>query len=259
MSMRTGPFIRDMDDIIAVTARWDNWVYLHRYMQTRGWTVDAPDTAGVFCNAEDAALTLTHVLMTHHHADHTEGLSALKNAYACTVLSPDAERITETDVTVKDGDTLTLGDWSITVMATPGHTRSSVCYFCTHPTEPPALYAGDTLFACGCGRLFEADAETMYRSLCRLAKLPEATRVYPGHDYLEENIEFALTLEPDNDALKQLLAQAHNYSGFFPTTLAQEKQCNPFLRCNEPAIRRATGRDGPVEVFAELRRRKDRF
>lgn len=246
-------------DVLAVTASWDNWVYLHPYAPKLCWTVDAPDAACVVCNADNAALKPTHILMTHHHADHTGGLLTLKELYGCTVVSSDAERIAGTDIAVTDGDTLKLGDWTITVLATPGHTRSSVCYFCTHPTRPPVLYSGDTLFACGCGRLLEGDAETLYRSLQRLAQLPDETCIYSGHDYIKDNIDFALTIEPDNADLKQLPARLRTGVGFVGTTLAQEKRCNPFLRCDQPAVRQAVGRDDPVEVFAELRRRKNRF
>lgn len=246
-------------NILAVNANGDNWVYVHPYSAGQCWVVDPADAACVTAALEKSKLELTHILVTHHHADHIGGVAALKKTWNCHIYSPDPKRIGGTDTVVEDGDLLVFGEWTITVLASPGHTTTGVCYYCTCPAESPVLYAGDTLFACGCGRLFEGSAETMYRSLLRLAALPDRTRLYPGHNYTEENVRFALTLEPDNAALKQMLHFVRTQKEFTPTTLGQEKQCNPFLRVDQPAIRQSVGLSDPVAIFAELRRRKDLF
>ena len=245
--------------ILAVPSNLDNWVYLHIYRPGCFGAVDPSNAASVLHAADKNGIRLTHILATHHHADHIAGISALKKVFSCTVFSPDPERIPDTDIRVQEGQTLTLGEWTITVLATPGHTTSSVCYYCTHPTESPVLYSGDTLFACGCGRLFEGTAETLYLSLQRLETLPDDTRLCPGHDYTEDNVRFALSVEPGNDDLKQLLLSVRNQKGFSPTTLGQEKRCNPFLRACRSPLRHTIGPNDPVEVFARLRRQKDNF
>lgn len=221
--------------------------------------MDASDAGAAVRGCAEAGVEATDVLVTHHHGDHTAGIGVLKARYGCRVYSPEAVRVAGTDAEVSDGQSLVFGDWTVRVLATPGHTRTGVCYFCTHPAEPPVLYSGDTLFSGGCGRLFEGTAEMMVQSLRHLAELPDETRVYPGHDYTEENLRFALTIEPDNAAVREALAAVNKQTAFVPTTLAMEKQINVFLRINEPSIRRAAGASDPVEVFAELRRRKDRF
>ena len=246
-------------DIVTVNANLDNRVYIHPYQDRLCWIVD-PSSASATLQALDCQqLQPTHILVTHHHADHIGGIPALKKKFGCRVVSLDPNRIADTDMRVSEGDLLALGRWSITVLAVPGHTADSVCYYCTHPDRPPVLYTGDTLFACGCGRLFECPAETLYHSLERLAALPDETRIYPGHDYTQDNLRFALTLEPNNSQLHQLRHAVRVQNEFVPTTLKQEKQCNPFLRCDQVAVQQAVGMDDPVRVFAELRKRKDTF
>jgi hydroxyacylglutathione hydrolase len=235
--------------IFAVHANWDNWVYLHPYSAGQCCVVDPSDAACVMAALEKTRLKLTHILITHHHADHIGGVAALKKACNCRIYSPDPKRIDGTDTDVEDGDSLVLGDWTITVMAAPGHTTTGVCYYCTCPAESPVLYAGDTLFACGCGRLFEGSAETMYRSLQRLAALPDESRLCPGHDYTEENVRFALTIELDNAALQKKLefVQNQNRAGQLtvPSTLGEEKKMNPFLKATD------------WKSFTYLRKQKD--
>lgn len=245
--------------IFEIGANSDNWMYVLADGPEACAAVDPSDATVLRAALRDKGLGLTAVLATHHHADHIGGIAPLKKAFGCTVYSPDPDRIPGTDVCVQEGDCLVLGNWTLTAMATPGHTTTSVCYYGAHPDEPPILFSGDTLFAVGCGRLFDGSAETLYRSLRRLADLPDATRMYPGHDYTEENLLFALNLEPDSKPIKQMLDRIRTQKQFRPTTLAEEKQCNPFLRCDRPALQRAIGLDDPVEVFAEIRRRKDRF
>jgi hydroxyacylglutathione hydrolase len=244
---------------IAVKACGDNWVYIHPYQNDRCWVVDPSEASCVLDVLAKKGLRPTHLLATHHHADHIGGIAALKKTFGCTVLSAEPHRIAQTDMCVKDGDTLKLGDWTITVLGTPGHTSGSVCYYAMHPAAGSMLYSGDTLFCFGCGRPFECSAETLYQSLKRLSTLPDDTLVCPGHDYTEENIRFALTLEPNRTELKQWLQSTPSQPHFTPTTLAQEKQYNPFLRCDQETIRQAVNRQEPEAVFTELRRRKDHF
>ena len=228
--------------IVAVHANWDNWVYLHPYSAGQCWGVDPSEAACVTAALAKKKLELTHILVTHHHADHIGGVAALQKRWDCKVYSPDSKRIDGTDTVVEDGDSLVLADWTITVMAAPGHTTTGVCYYCMCPAESPVLYAGDTLFACGCGRLFEGSAETMYRSLQRLAALPDQTRLCPGHNYTEENVRFALTLEPDNAALKQMLRFVRTQKEFVPTTLGQENSAILYGLTSRPSKGYRSGR-----------------
>jgi hydroxyacylglutathione hydrolase len=245
--------------ILSIQANFDNWIYVHPYQSGQCWIVDPSDAVPVMQLIDRKKLTATHIMITHHHGDHIAGIASLKKTYGCQVISPDKKRIPDTDILVSDRDTLVLGDWTITVLATPGHTTSTTCYYCTHLKEPPVLYSGDTLFSYGCGRLFEGSAETMYRSLKKLAALPEDTCVYPGHNYTEENVRFALSVEPNKEELKQLLACVQKQKDFMPTTLRQEKQYNPFLRVDRLVIQRSSDKAAPAAVFAELRRLKDNF
>ena len=246
-------------DILALNANMDNWVYVHSYRPGECFTVDPSNAFSVIQFIENNGLKLTHIFATHHHSDHTAGILELKRQFPCIVYSPDPKRIPGTDCPVQDEQILILGDWTVRVFFTPGHTTTGVCYYCTHPTETPVLYSGDTLFTCGCGRLLECSAETMHQSLRRLMTLPDETRLYCGHNYTEENLRFALSLEPNNELLHHMLREIQKTTGFVSTTLGWEKQCNPFLCVDQPALRRAAGCDDPVDVFTELRHRKDYF
>ena len=197
-------------------------------------------------------LKLTHILITHHHWDHTGGVSELKAATGCAVVGGDGRRIAGIDKVVGDGDIVTLGEKRIRVISTPGHTLTSVCYYMEgNGNEGGVVWTGDTMFAGGCGRKFEGDAGLMRESLLKIAGLPEDTLVYCGHDYTIENYEFALTIEPNNEAFKQRLEEVKRSvraGGLtVPSTIAQEKKTNLFLQADS------------VEAFAELRRRKDIF
>jgi hydroxyacylglutathione hydrolase len=204
------------------------------------------------------------ILTTHHHGDHVAGNLALKKAYGCTIVGPadEAEKIPGIDTRVGDGDVVALGAGPIEVLATPGHTRGHVSYLMS---DAGAVFVGDTLFAMGCGRLFEGTAEQMWASLARLGARPDPTRVYCGHDYAASNARFALTIEPDNPDLVKRAADvsARTAEGMLtlPTTIGLERATNPFLRADQPGIRArlAMPSAAPAEVFAEIRRRKDRF
>ena len=256
-----------MDSVITIPALGDNLIYLYRYDRSDALAVDPGDGSVVLTAMKDHGLTLKTILITHHHWDHTAGTAELKQKTGCTVIGGDQQRIPAIDQITEDGRILTLGNTKIQVLATPGHTRTSVCYY-VQPTgnnEGGILFTGDTLFVGGCGRLLECDAQSMWESLQRLARLPDETLVYCGHDYTLENYEFALSIEPDNLLVRQRLDEVKQAQGrgelMVPSTMLQEKTTNPFLRADTPELKAALkmpqGR--AAEVFAELRTRKDVF
>ena len=242
----------------------DNYIYLlHEPATGASGVVDPAAAAPVLGRLKDLGRGLDWALITHHHADHTGGLLELKAATGCAAVGPraDAARIPGLDVTVADGDELKFGSLRVVVLATPGHTSGHVSYWLP---EAEAVFCGDTLFALGCGRLFEGDAATMWRSLGKLMALPDSTRVYCGHEYTLSNARSALGIEPDNEALAGRAAEIEAIrtrgEPTIPTTIGLEKATSPFLRAADPALRRNLGLQSAsdAEVFAEVRRRKDR-
>ena len=226
--------------------------------------VDAPEAAAIEGRLAALGWPLTHILVTHKHPDHVDGISALKARHGCTVIGPAAEEaaIPGIDRLVAGGDVLVIGGQSIDVIATPGHTLGHVAY---HFAEARRLFAADCLFSLGCGRLFEGTPAQMWDSLSRLAALPDDTLLHGGHDYTLANARFALSVDPGNAALSARAAEAERQKTegrmSLPVRLGAEKAENPFLRPHDPAIRAALGMAdaSDAEVFAELRARKDRF
>lgn len=226
--------------------------------------IDAPEEGAILAAIERTGWTPSLILVTHHHADHVQANLALKTRFGLTIVAPaqEAEKIPGVDKTVTDGDTLKLGEEQISVIATPGHTAGHVSYYFP---QSGVAFTADTLFAMGCGRLFECPPEVMYRSLGKLAALPPDTAVYCGHEYTLSNARFAVTVDPTNEALaerlKRVEAQRAQGKATLPTTIGDELATNPFLRCADPAIRANLGMSGAqdAEVFAEIRRRKDNF
>ena len=254
-----------MADATTVLACGDNYIYIHAYDERHAFAVDPSDASIVLGALERQNLTLTTVLVTHDHWDHTAGVAELKSQTGCEAIGPDARGSTGIDRVVADGDVLTRGGHEISVLGTPGHTRTSVCYHMPMPGESGIVWTGDTLFVGGCGRPMECDASVLWWSLTKLAALPADTLVYCGHDYTAENYAFALTLEPDNQAIQQRLGDARQAAAqgrpSVPSTITQEKATNIFLRAGEPAVKAALDMDDaePERVFAELRRRKNLF
>jgi len=256
-----------MADATTVLSCGDNYIYVYRYAGSEALVVDPADAALVLDALGRAGLTLTTILVTHHHWDHTAGVVALKSETGSEVVSADQQRIKGTDRVVADGDTVTVGAVEIAVLGTPGHTRSSVCFYLGPRAagEVGVVWTGDTLFVGGCGRPMECDASVLWRSLAKIAALPAETLVYCGHDYTAENYAFALTIDPDNEALGRRLEAVEEAAGkglpSVPSTVAQEKATNIFLRAGEATIGKTLGMAGaPAErVFAELRRRKNVF
>jgi hydroxyacylglutathione hydrolase len=256
-----------MASVVTIPAIGDNFIYLYRYDKNNALAVDPCDCSAVLNSLNEQNLNLTTILITHHHWDHTGGVSDLKKKTGCEVAGADKRRIPAIDRVVDDKQVLTIGNIEINVIATPGHTNTSVCYYipASNENEHKVLWTGDTLFAGGCGRIMECNARTMFDSLLTLASLPDDTLVYCGHDYTLENYEFALTIEPDNKAVKQRLQEIKEIirtGGFtVPSTILQEKNTNIFLRSDTNEIKAALkmSNAGAVDVFAELRRRKDVF
>jgi len=256
-----------MTDVIAIQALGDNFIYLHRCEDDRAFVVDPGEAALVLDALKEHSLSLTAVLLTHHHWDHTGGTAELKSKTGCQVVGADRRLLQTPDRTVADGDAFALGDSRIKVIATPGHTAACVCYHVEASGEEQAgvVYTGDTLFVGGCGRPMECEPAVMWESLCKLAALPDETRVYCGHDYTVESYEFALAIDPDNEVFRKRLAELQKAVEYgqltVPSTIAQEKATNIFLLADSPRIKAALAMADaePSEVFAELRRRKNRF
>jgi len=252
-------------DLDVCLCRTDNFgVLVHDPETGLTASIDAPDAGAVEKAATRRGWTITHIFTTHHHTDHVEGNLALKEQYGCEIIGPinEAVAIPGLDRTMADGDTFLFGDHNVKVIETPGHTAGHICY---HFVDDKLLFAADTLFALGCGRLFERPAADMWHSLQKLAVLPDETAIYFGHEYTLSNARFALTIDPDNQRLVSRAAEIEALRAenrfTIPTTLALEKETNPFLRAADPAIRRNLLMETKTneEVFAEIRRRKDVF
>jgi hydroxyacylglutathione hydrolase len=256
-----------MGPVITIPALGDNFIYLYRYNQSDAFAVDPCDSSLVLRALQECNLNLKMILVTHHHWDHVAGIGELKQKTGCKVIGADKRRIPGIDSVVADGRILQVSDRKVRVIATPGHTSTSVCYYMESSAgnSNGILWTGDTLFVGGCGRLLECDATTMWESLQKLASLPDKTLVYCGHDYTLENYEFANGIEPGNQIVKERLDQVRQLQTqsklTVPSTILIEKTTNCFLRAGTPELKTAIGMSDAraVEVFAELRRRKDFF
>ena len=225
--------------------------------------IDAPEAAPVEAALKSTGWRLTDILVTHHHADHTDGIPALKEHRRCRVVAPRAEaaRIPLVDETVRENDTVRVGGLEARVIETPGHTLGQINYF--FPADK-LLFAGDTLFSIGCGRIIEGNPEMMWQSLLKLRALPDDTKVYCGHEYTQANVRFARTIEPSNPALAAREQQVNKLiaagTPTIPSTIGEEKTANPFLRADVSEVANAVGLSGSPawKVFAEIRERKNR-
>lgn len=238
---------------------------LHDETSKNSIAIDAPDAEMLLAALEKAGRNLAAVLITHHHRDHTDGIARLKQAAGARIYAPQLEagQIAGTDKELCGGAQLRLGGAAITALATPGHTLGSLSYYL--PQEN-MLFSGDSLFSLGCGRIFEGDALMMFKSLQKLAALPPQTRLYCGHEYSAANARFALSVEPQNQALQrralEIAALRAADKLTLPATIGAERAENPFLRCDSAEIRARLGCAASVAdsaVFARLRRLKDEF
>ena len=243
----------------------DNYGYLlHDGDSGATAAVDTPDAGEILAQLTAKGWRLTHILNTHHHADHAGGNLELKAQTGCTIVGPraDAARIPGIDVAVGEGDVVELGRHRATVFDTPGHTRGHIVYYFA---DAHAAFVGDTLFALGCGRLFEGTPAQMWSSLQKILSWSDDTRLYCAHEYTQSNARFALTVEPHNELLKRRAAVVASLRAAsrptVPSTLAEERATNPFLRPTSPDLKSTIGLTGasPVEVFARTRALKDAF
>jgi len=226
--------------------------------------IDAPEAAPILAALAARDWELTDILVTHHHADHVQGIAGLRARFPhARIVGPakEAAKIGRLDRAVGADDLVEVGALAATVIEVPGHTSGHVAYWFT---EEEILFSGDTLFAMGCGRGFEEPAHVLYHSLMKLAALPGETAVYCGHEYTLANARFALTVDPGNVILEERAAAVARLreAGKFtlPTTIELERATNPFLRAEDPEIQAAIGMSGadPADAFAELRARKNR-
>jgi hydroxyacylglutathione hydrolase len=255
--------LRAMDLMIEqFICRTDNFgVLIHDPDSNVTAAIDAPEFAAIETKLAEHHWKLDYIFATHHHADHTEGNLALKAKFGCRIIGP-AGDIPGRDEIVREGDIFTFGTFEVRVLETPGHTLDHISFWL--PGAEVAFVA-DTLFAIGCGRVIEGTFAMMWNSLEKLLQLPDDTDIYCGHEYTQANARFALTIDRTN---RDLIERARHVEErraagrpTLPTTMLLEKLTNPFLRVNDPDIRKLLGMTtaAPAEVFAEIRTRKDNF
>ena len=248
-------------EIVVVPCLRDNYAYLLKAGESCA-VVDPSEVGPVDGALKARGWRLSHILNTHHHFDHTGGNIGLKETYGAKVVGPqkDAGRIPGLDIGVSEASGWEFAGEKVQILEVPAHTSGAITFVLAGNA-----FTGDTLFAMGCGRLFEGDPAMMWASLSKLMTLPDATKIWCGHEYTENNGRFALTLEPKNETLQARMKQVRAARGAgqstMPSEMGLEKATNPFLRVNSPEIRKYLGmeRSGEVAVFGEIRRRKDKF
>ncbi|MBB5210676.1 hydroxyacylglutathione hydrolase [Microbulbifer hydrolyticus] len=252
-----------MITIRPIPAFNDNYIW-HLQQGRENWVIDPGDSTPVLRALGDAALH--GILLTHHHLDHTGGVKSLTDQFDCSVYGPGSiEGVTKP---LTDGDKFSLMGCDWEVLSVPGHTLDHIALL-LHQPDGNHLFCGDTLFAAGCGRLFEGTPEQMHHSLSRLAALPPSTRVYCAHEYTLANLAFAQAVEPGNHDIEDRIASARSARAknqpTLPSTISSELKTNPFLRTQSPEVRARVASHGgspdgtPVEIFASLRQWKDNF
>jgi hydroxyacylglutathione hydrolase len=224
--------------------------------------IDTPDADAYLREAAAKRWRITQIWNTHWHPDHAGGNAALKAATGCTIVAPevDASKIAAIDRTVQHGDSVSLGEWTAEVIDVGGHTLGHIAY---HLPAAGMAFVGDSLFALGCGRMFEGSAPQFWDSLSRLKALPPQTTLYCAHEYTASNARFALHADPENPALRdyveEIMERRSRGEATVPFPLARELATNPFLRADDPALQSRWGGATPAETFAALRAAKDSF
>lgn len=243
----------------------DNYgVLLHDPQTEHTACIDAGDADATLEALAAQGWSLTHLLITHHHGDHTAGLAAVKKKTGCHVIGPEpvGTTITGLDQFVGDGSTFEFAGRTVSVLHTPGHTMDMVNYYFEHDK---IVFTGDTLFSMGCGRLFEGDAALMLKSVNKIKALPDDVQMYCAHEYTATNVRFAVAVDPDNPILKERAEEVSSLRAesrpTVPSLLAAEKATNPFLRVDDEGIRRALNMPDAddVAVFSELRERRNKY
>ncbi len=252
-------------EILTVPCRSDNYAFLARDEATGTVAlIDAPEAAPIINALEQQGWSLDMILLTHHHADHVDGVPELVAKYGAQIVgaTADKHRLPDLDIEVTEGDTVSIGNSTCQVLDVSGHTVGHIAFYCASAN---AAFTADSLMALGCGRVFEGTMPQMWDSLSKLAALPPATVVYSGHEYTAANAKFALTIEPDNAALRDRVSEISEKRAkgiaTVPSLLSVELSTNPFLRANQISVKKLLGMEtnSDAEVFAEIRGRKDRF
>ncbi len=262
-------FLGPCPGISPISAFSDNYIWLVS-KDRQALVVDPGQAAPVLQALKDQQLTLTSILLTHHHADHVGGVTELVEQTGAKVWGPAGEVLPVCDTPLSEGDTFEDAQLQLklSVFDIPGHTAGHIAFYGTFGSTP-ILFCGDTLFAAGCGRLFEGTPAQMDESLAKLANLPANSRVYCGHEYTLSNMRWACTVEPNNPALQHWQAHASEQRSLgqptLPSSIELELACNPFLRARQPLVAQAAANwaqrelTSPVEVFAALREWKNNF
>lgn len=254
--------------VIPLPAFNDNYIWvIHASDSNAVAVVDPGDAQPVIDYIEKQGLTLETILVTHYHNDHIGGVPTLKNRYQCKVFASQRDNLDFADRNLIESDTVSIlnGEYQFEVIEVPGHTLGHIAYYGNE-----VLFCGDTLFKAGCGRMFEGTPEVFLTSLSKLAKLPPETKVYCAHEYTLANLEFALSVEPNNEAIKQEINNSQSLRSqnlpTLPSTIAQELSFNPFLRCHKDSVQQTANQasmqktfSDPVRTFATIRQLKDNF
>ena len=251
-------------EIVTIPCRTDNYAFLgHNPESGATFLVDAPEAGPVVEALAQRGWTLADVLITHHHGDHVEGLPGILEAHPdarVTGAAADARRLPPLDRAVQDGEHFEIAGESAHVIDVSGHTNGHIAF---HVVEEGIAFVGDSVFALGCGRMFEGEPEQFWRSLERIKRLSTATVLYCAHEYTQANAKFALHADPDNEALQDYVREIDQKRArgewTVPTVLKRELETNPFLRADDPAMQAKWGGNAPHETFAALRAAKDNF
>lgn len=251
--------------VVVVPVLADNYAYLIIDDASKeALAVDPAEAAIVLAKAAEEGVKVAGVLTTHHHADHAGGNNEMSRKIpGIPVYGGRLDNVQACTMPLDHMNEITFGSISVVALHTPGHTRGSISYFCTE-SDQKAVFTGDTLFVAGCGRIFECVPEDLYKSICDvLGSLPEDTEAYVGHNYTVKNLEFALSVDGENQKLKDMLewAKGQNIARKYtvPSTLSNEWLINPFLRSGKGELQSVCPGCTPVEVFTRLRAQKDRF